>query len=176
MCRVELERDCGSLGRASAAAMCYQSDGEDRMQFVDFDVALRSILRSDTRYAREAYVFVREALDFTATSLGRPGDGPAKHITGQELLEGIRQFALQDMGPMAKLALNTMGIHRTEDFGEIVFSLVERGALGKSESDKKEDFANGYDFAEVFDKPFLPKMSSKDSGAVRTEDNKDAQS
>jgi uncharacterized repeat protein (TIGR04138 family) len=131
------------------------------VQFVDFDIAVGKILGEDKRYARDAYVFVREALDFTAGTLGRPADGPTKHITGQELLEGIRQYALKDMGPMARLALNTMGINRTDDFGEIVFNLVNKGALGKSESDKKEDFANGYDFVEAFDKPFLPTMSSK---------------
>jgi len=84
------------------------------------------------------------------------GDAP-RHVTGKELLEGIREYALKQFGPLAMFVLNEWGIHRTEDFGEIVFNMVDAGLLLKTKDDKKEDFANGYDFEEVFKKPFLPE-------------------
>jgi uncharacterized repeat protein (TIGR04138 family) len=79
-----------------------------------------------------------------------------RHVSGQELLAGIREFALAEFGPMAKTVLNSWGITRTEDFGEIVFNMVEIGLLGRTDKDSREDFANGYDFEEAFRKPFLP--------------------
>jgi uncharacterized repeat protein (TIGR04138 family) len=57
---------------------------------------------------------------------------------------------------MALTVLNSWGVRNTGDFGEIVFNLVETGKLGKTDEDKKEDFTNGYDFHEVFARPFLP--------------------
>ena len=114
------------------------------------------LCRKDPRYHPDAYIFVREALDFTAKKLKKPSKGPAKHITGKELLEGIRQYALREYGPMSLTVLQTWGVSRTEDFGEIVFALVEAGRLGKTDSDRKEDFAGGYEFREVFEWPFLP--------------------
>lgn len=110
----------------------------------------------DQRYAPDAYFFVREGLDFTAKMLSKPQEGPGRHIKGKELLEGLRRFTLQEFGPMSLRVLNTWGIKRTDDFGEIVFNLVESGKLGKTDEDKREDFAGGYDFTEVFVKPFKP--------------------
>jgi uncharacterized repeat protein (TIGR04138 family) len=112
---------------------------------------LEGILARDTRYAAEAYLFVRAGLDFTVRRLEKP-----RHISGQELLDGIREFALAEFGPMTKTILNGWGIRQTEDVGEIVFNMVETGLLGKTEKDSRADFANGYDFDEVFRKPFLP--------------------
>jgi uncharacterized repeat protein (TIGR04138 family) len=65
-------------------------------------------------------------------------------------------FALQEFGPIAGTVLKTWGVTRTEDFGEIVFNLVNRGLLGKTDEDRKEDFSNGYDFRTAFVTPFLP--------------------
>ena len=126
------------------------------MQKLSFPEALDVILREDRRYDIEAYLFVREALDYTVKMLNTPPQGPERHISGQELLEGIRQFAVCEYGPMALRVLNTWGVRRTADFGEIVFNLVEKGVLGKTDRDKREDFAGGYDFADAFAKPFLP--------------------
>ena len=79
-----------------------------------------------------------------------------RHVTGQQLLAGIRQHALAQFGPMAATVLNEWGVHRCEDFGEIVFNLVENGVLAKTEQDSRADFQGGYDFDEAFRKPFLP--------------------
>ncbi|MDK2857479.1 MAG: hypothetical protein PWQ29_1137 [Verrucomicrobiota bacterium] len=115
------------------------------------DDLLQNILTRDPRYAAEAYAFVRSGLDYTVRCLEKP-----RHVSGQELLAGIREFALAEFGPMAKTVLNSWGITRTEDFGEIVFNMVEIGLLGRTDKDSREDFANGYDFEEAFRKPFLP--------------------
>jgi uncharacterized repeat protein (TIGR04138 family) len=77
-------------------------------------------------------------------------------VSGQELLEGIREFALEQYGPMTFALLEGWGLRRCEDFGEIVFHLVDYGVLGKTEQDRREDFAGGYDFREAFLRPFEP--------------------
>jgi len=115
---------------------------------------LNGILARDPRYTSEAYAFVRGGLDFTVRSLEKQ-----RHVSGQELLEGIRTFAVDEFGPMTKTVLNGWGIQRTEDIGEIVFNMVETGLLGKTDEDSRADFANGYDFDEAFRKPFRPTVT-----------------
>jgi uncharacterized repeat protein (TIGR04138 family) len=117
--------------------------------FVDFDEGVKTILRRDRRYVREAYEFVREALEYTRIWMDRGG-----HVSGQELLEGIRKYALDQFGPMAKTVLNLWGIRSCEDFGMIVFNLIEEKVLAKTSQDSIDDFRNGYDFEEAFDKPY----------------------
>jgi len=124
------------------------------MKKVNFQEALLGILDRDPRYAEDAYHFLREALDFTIKLLEKPVEGPGRHVSGQELLEGIRQFTLKEFGPMALRVLNTWGIRRTDDFGEMVFNMVGAGILGKTDEDRREDFAGGYDFDAAFAKPF----------------------
>lgn len=126
------------------------------MQTQSFDTVLEQILARDPRYAREAYHFVREALDYTQRAISRANQGRMRHVTGQELLAGIRAYALQQYGPMALTLLQEWGVRRCEDFGEIVFNLVDAGVLSKTETDSRNDFAHGYDFEEAFRKPFLP--------------------
>jgi uncharacterized repeat protein (TIGR04138 family) len=126
------------------------------MKKVIFNEALAQILKNDPRYDEHAYLFIREALDFTIKMLSKPAEGRARHVSGGELLEGIRQYALKEYGPMAKTVLNRWGVHRCEDFGDIVFNLVGSGILGKTEEDRREDFAGGYDFEQAFRAPFRP--------------------
>lgn len=126
------------------------------MQEVTFETALELILQTDPRYQREAYVFVREALDFTQKTVGREHAGKIRHVTGQELLEGIRQYALAQFGPMTATVLEAWGITCCEDFGNLVFNMVETRLLAKTERDSREDFRGGYSFDDAFRKPFLP--------------------
>jgi uncharacterized repeat protein (TIGR04138 family) len=126
------------------------------MQEINFDEKVEMILAKDPRYARDAYGFVREALDFTQKIIGKENRGQVRHITGQELLDGIRQFALNQFGPMVVTVLGEWGIHNSRDFGEIVFNMVEIELLAKTEKDNRDDFNNGYDFTEAFRKPFWP--------------------
>ena len=126
------------------------------MNETDFIDVVADICEKDPRYSHEAYLFVREALDFAAKSLNKPSYGRARHVSGQELLDSLRNFALQEFGPMAYTVLRAWNVRRTEDFGDIVFNLIDAGTLGKTEEDKRENFASGYDFRQAFVTPFLP--------------------
>ncbi len=127
------------------------------MQEISFEEALAKIQARDPRYHREAYLFVREALDHTQKTTGKDDQGHIRHVTGQELLAGIREYALQQFGPMAKMLLEEWGVRCCEDFGEIVFNMVEASWLAKTEKDSRADFKSGYSFDEAFRQPFLPK-------------------
>ena len=126
------------------------------MQKLNFSEAVDEIVRTDGRYDRDAYYFVREGLDFTIRMLKKGSHGAGRHVSGQELLEGLRRFALDQFGPMAKTVLTYWGVNQCEDFGEIVFHMVDKGILGKTEQDTPEDFKGGYDFDEAFVKPYQP--------------------
>ena len=130
------------------------------MQEINFDEMVEIILSRDMRYTRDAYTFVREALDFTQKLMVKENRGQIRHVSGQELLEGIRQFALQQFGPMTVTVFEEWGIRHCRDFGEIVFNMVETGLLAKTEHDRRDDFQNGYDFSEAFRKPFRPSRKA----------------
>ncbi|MDB6110729.1 MAG: protein restricted to Verrucomicrobia-Planctomycetes group [Pedosphaera sp.] len=127
------------------------------MQAVSFEEVLDQILKRDVRYHRDAYVFIREALDFTQKTAGKEGKGQKQHVTPQELLNGIRDFALASYGPMAITLFEEWGIRSCQDFGELVFIMVEHSLLAKTDRDSRADFEGGYDFQETFRNPFLPK-------------------
>ena len=114
------------------------------------------ILARDSRFHRDAYHFLREALDYTQRNHPREPRAKIRHVTGQELLDGIRRFALEQFGPMATTVLDEWGVRRCEDFGDMVFNMVEARLLAKTEQDSRDDFRGGYDFTEAFKKPFLP--------------------
>ena len=134
------------------------------MQEVNFDEALEQILAKDERFHRDAYLFMREALDFTQKLVGRENQGKVRHVTGQELLDGLRQYALQQFGPMAATVFEEWGIRNCQNFGEIVFNMVEIGLLAKTEKDTRDDFQTGYDFTDAFRKPFWPAHKLKADG------------
>ena len=73
-----------------------------------------------------------------------------RHVSGQELCEAARHYALQQYGFMAPTVLGTWGVHATSDFGEIVFSMIEIGQMRKTRRDKREDFHDVYDFGDAF--------------------------
>jgi uncharacterized repeat protein (TIGR04138 family) len=127
------------------------------MQEQHFEEILAQILVRDTRYHRDAYLFLREALDHTQKKVHQGRKVTPRHVTGQELLEGIREYALNQFGPMTLTVFNEWGLRRCEDFGEIVFNLVDASLLSKTEQDSRKDFEGVYDFDDVFRKPFLPK-------------------
>ena len=128
------------------------------MQEVSFDETFESIRAKDPRYPREAYQFVRDALDYTQhqQAIRRENRGRIRHVTGQELLGGIREFALSQFGPMTLTLFEEWGVHQCEDFGEIVFNMVDSGLLAKTEQDTRAAFQKGYDFYDAFRRPFLP--------------------
>ena len=128
------------------------------MQPVNFDLKLEQILEKDSRYSREGYQFVRDGLDFTRKIVNRENPGvERKHVSGQEMLDGIRQLALQQFGPMAATVLAEWGITRCSDFGEIVYNMIDIGLFAKTDKDSREHFENGYDFDTAFRRPYLPQ-------------------
>jgi uncharacterized repeat protein (TIGR04138 family) len=130
------------------------------MQTLSFEEVLDQILTTDKRYARDAYLFVREALDHTQKAVVKEGKGGVvRHVTGQELLSGIREYALLQFGPMVITVFEEWGIRSCKDFGEMVFVMVEHSLLAKTDKDTRADFEAGYDFHETFRKPYLPQKS-----------------
>jgi len=107
---------------------------------------IRAICRRDARYRQDAYYWIFEALEHTLRSLPAP-----RHVTGQELCHGIRLLALERFGPLARAVFRSWGVTRTDDFGRIVFHLIEVELMGKTEQDSFEDFQGVFDFAEAFD-------------------------
>ena len=126
------------------------------MQEVILDEALEQILARDSRYHRDAYHFLREALDYTQRNQPREPRAKIRHVTGQELLQGIREHALAQFGPMVLTVFEEWGIRSCENFGDIVFNMVESELLAKTDKDTRADFAGGYSFDEAFRQPFLP--------------------
>ena len=126
------------------------------MHETDFSETVRQICAGDCPFDRQAFHFIRDALDFTTRSLEKPTKGASRHVSGKELTDGIRRYALQEFGPMAATVFKEWGVTTTEDFGKIVFMLVKAGKLGKTDEDQVEDFSGGYDFDKAFTAPFLP--------------------
>lgn len=150
------------------------------MPIVDPKHPLFQLLKRDTRYKLEAYLFVLEALSFAQESLGmgeepaleeleamrsaesepaspprrRPGKGrrreAERHVSGQQLCEAARLYGLQQYGYLAPKVLAAWGVRRTADFGEIVFNMIDIGQMRKTRSDKREDFHDVYEFTEAF--------------------------
>jgi uncharacterized repeat protein (TIGR04138 family) len=122
------------------------------------------LLKEDTRYTFDAYVFVFEALNYaqnvmemgveTPAESEEEASSPERHVTGQQLCEAIREFALEQYGYMAKDVLASWGIHATGDFGEIVFNLIRIGQMRKTAEDSRDDFENVYDFETAFRRGF----------------------
>lgn len=127
-------------------------------QSISFEEAVEQAVSRDARYLPEAYAFVRDALHHAATKFR--GESKDQHVTGQELLEGVREHALREFGPMAWFLLQEWGILRGEDVGCIVYNLIESEYFGRNEGDSVEDFAGGYDFEDTFTRPFLPASQS----------------
>ncbi|MBC2600428.1 Minf_1886 family protein [Puniceicoccus vermicola] len=128
------------------------------MQSPEFSEVVDRICAENGRFHPNAYLFVRQGLDFTLSQLKERGEIQSRqHISGEKLLDGIRAYALEQFGPMAKAVLDHWNIESCRDFGVIVFELVDYGVLGKTDEDNIRDFENGYDFSDAFEKPFLPR-------------------
>ncbi len=116
---------------------------------MDLETAILDLAEKHGRYRPAAYHFTLQAVHVTVDRSREGGGGP-RHVSGQEVLDGIRTLARARFGPIAKTVFEQWGVGRTEDFGEIVFQLVEAGILGKTEEDRMSDFARGFDFEQAF--------------------------
>jgi uncharacterized repeat protein (TIGR04138 family) len=113
------------------------------------DLKLQRLMESDRRYNHEAYLFVFEALNYTQHKFGKKA-----HVTGQELCEGIKDYAIERYGMLARVVLNDWGIQQTGDIGEIVFNLIDNELMLKTENDSRNDFKGLYSLKDVFEKDF----------------------
>jgi uncharacterized repeat protein (TIGR04138 family) len=151
-------RILSSCGVAGGGRLCYVSV-HATMQDLDFAEIIDLICKEDARYDKKAYFFVRQGLDHTVNNLKKNDPTRAQrsqHVSGGELLEGLRAHALDQFGPLAKTVLESWGVRRCTDFGDIVFNLIEYNIFSKTDNDRREDFADIYDFDEAFVKPFQP--------------------
>lgn len=129
---------------------------------------LRTVAKKDGRYRLQAYQFLFDALDTTVQLTGKQDNaGPEKHVTGKELLEGMRVHATRLFGPLAAQVWRSWGIHATSDWGQIVFNLVEHEMLRRQDSDSIEDFDDGYDFEEAFVVSYVPALPTELDAAPR---------
>src|ERR1041385_7437074 len=103
------------------------------MQKIGFAEALESIVASDSRYHRDAYIFLRDALDYTTKQQKKIKGTNVRHVSGPELLEGVRQYALKEFGPMVMTVFGYRGLHASEDIGHMVFNLIGAGIFGKTD-------------------------------------------
>jgi len=122
----------------------------------EFYSIIDNICTQDPRYHLEAYEFVMEALSFSQKRFKK-----IKHVSGEELLAGIRALLLKKFGPMTMIVLKYWGIQTTDDFGNIVFNLVENKVLAKDTHDHYESFKNVYDFEEVFNKGYRKALARR---------------
>lgn len=121
-----------------------------------FEETASRICEKDFRYDMEAYYFLRDALGYATKKYSRTAAN--RHVTGVELSEAIREFAIQEYGPLSHLVLTEWGLTKTDDFGEIVYSLINEGVFGKTEEDRKDDFKDVFDFKTAFLEPFEAKI------------------
>ncbi len=137
------------------------------MQSVSFSEALDAILAQDARYDREAYVFLRDALEYTLKKRRKTAKDIPTDVPAAELLDGFRLYALKECGPMAHLVLDYWGVRSCEDIGNLVFSLVQANVFSKTERDTLEEFRAGFDFDEAFLAPFRPQRKKLSTSPFR---------
>ena len=106
---------------------------------------IAKISEKDGRYSKESFLFILASLEYTLSKLTK-----RRHLTGQELSKSIAEYAREQYGYLAKTVLNNWGLYTTLDYGEVVYLLINGGLMNKTEDDKKEDFADAYDFDEEF--------------------------
>ncbi len=132
---------------------------------------LEELVRQNPRYPCEAYEFVFSALAHTQEMLGRlpPPEGPVGqdyHVSGPQLLDGVRELALREFGLMARTVFRMWGIDKTGDFGEIVFNLIEGGLMSKTERDSRADFQDLFDLDEALVRDYRIEVEREAEGAV----------
>jgi len=106
---------------------------------------VEKICMEDKRYKPDAYEFVMLGLSYTQKKLKRK-----THVSGNELAEGLRDYAIDQYGPLALRVLAFWGISKTSDFGDIVFNMINKKLLSKTEKDSLSDFKEVYDFQKAF--------------------------
>ena len=135
--------------------MSWSSDGDGPEERIN------QVRRRDRRFARNAYYFILDSLDYTLVHYGKDQlTGEERHVGAHDLLSGLRDLAADQFGPMASFVFQQWGVRSTEDFGEIVFNLIDAGLLSRRPEDSRLDFAGGFDFDSVFEAKFRERLDS----------------
>ena len=121
-----------------------------------FLLTIQKILDKDSRFRPEAYTFINDAVVYTVSKIDAEKEQNERHISGLELLKGIKDFAVSQFGPMAYEVLSFWGLNDSMSIGYVVFNMVDHQLLGKSENDSISDFDNAFDLKEELLKPFHP--------------------
>jgi len=124
------------------------------MSKAKFNAAVETIIQRDSTYDKEAYLFLRESLEHTVQTTRADELIEHRHVSAKELLDGLRDFAIKEFGPMSLAVLEAWGVTCGKDVGKIVYNLIEEGVFGRSEYDHPKDFENWQDFELAFQKPF----------------------
>ena len=124
------------------------------MTIPTFEEAVSRIVQKDPRFAERAYFFLKEALDFTMQRIEEQENGAQRHVSGQELLEGFRDYAPSKFGPMASTVLKEWGIRNGGHVGEMVFLLIEEDVFSKQPEDSLDDFKGFMSFRRAFEEPY----------------------
>ncbi len=122
----------------------------------DFATIIEEICETDPTYKDDAYEFVMDALSYTQKKFKS-----AKHVSGDQILTGIKELLLKRFGPMTLTVLRHWGVTTTEDFGRIIFHLVDNKVLSKTEDDNIDTFLNAYDFEEVFNQGYRKQLHKR---------------
>ena len=112
-------------------------------------------MRRALAYAQDELIVAEEMeSDEAGGEKSRTSEEKESHLTGQQLCEPIRRYALEQFGYLAQVVLKSWGVTSTSDFGEIVYNMIRAEQMRKSPSDRREHFDNVYDFEEAFGKKF----------------------
>jgi uncharacterized repeat protein (TIGR04138 family) len=117
---------------------------------------INQICMEDKRFSVNSYFFILDALHVTSKKIKKADPGHPHHLSGAELSEGIKDYALKRFGCMSYTVMDLWGLSKTADFGFIVYNLINAGLLGKSGDDSIDDFKDIFDFESAFLKPFKP--------------------
>ena len=128
------------------------------MKTIEFYTKVNNITLQDARYSSDAYEFVNDAVIYTVKACEENRkEGESSHVSGMELLDGVREYALKEFGPMAFSVFCEWGIFDGMAVGNIVFNMIEHKLLSRSEKDSINDFENAFDFQTALCSPFLPQ-------------------
>lgn len=123
------------------------------------DDRIAEVARRDGRYAPEAFRFLFESLEAAIQLAGKgEAEGAERHVSGQEVLAGMRELARRQFGPLAPDVWRSWGVRETLDWGRIVFLLVDAKLLNRQDEDSVDDFRDGYDFEEAFVTNYVPPL------------------
>jgi uncharacterized repeat protein (TIGR04138 family) len=117
----------------------------------EFLQEIEDLAERDGRFKKDAYLFIYDALQYTVDKLGKTElPDEERHISGRDLLYGISEYAMDQLGPLTRSVFAHWGVHQTRDFGAMVFNLIDANMMGRTDEDSIADFTEVYDFAEEF--------------------------